>query len=37
VGLGSDGTREVFYITTYLIVTPNGLVREVENIQWICN
>jgi hypothetical protein len=36
VGLGSDGTREVFYIT-HLIVTPNGLVREVENIQWICN
>jgi hypothetical protein len=37
VGLGSDGTREVFHLTTHLVMTPDGLVREVENVQWICN
>ena len=37
VGLGSDGTREVFHITEHLVVTPTGLVREAENFQWICN
>jgi hypothetical protein len=37
VGFGSDGSREVFHITEQLVVTPTGLVREVENFQWICN
>jgi hypothetical protein len=35
--LGSDGTREVFKITYHLVVTSNGLEREVDNFQWICN
>jgi hypothetical protein len=37
VGLGSDGTHEVFHITEHLVVTPTGLVREAGNFQWICN
>jgi hypothetical protein len=37
VGLGSDGTRETFHITTHVVVTPTGLVREAENFKWICN
>lgn len=36
-GIGSDGTREVFHITTNVVVTPTGLVREAENFQWLCN
>lgn len=37
VGLGSDGTREVFHLTEHLVATPTGLVREAGNFQWICN
>jgi len=37
VGRGSDGTHEVFHITFRLVLTPDGLVREVDNFQWICN
>lgn len=37
VGTGSDGSQEVFHVTFRLIVTPSGLVHEVENVQWICN
>lgn len=37
VGTGSDGTHEVFHLTFRLVVTPSGLVRQVDNVQWICN
>jgi hypothetical protein len=37
IGLGSDGTREIFHITEHLVVTPTGLVHEAENFQWICH
>jgi len=37
VGIGSDGTHEVFHLTFRLVVTPSGLVREVDNVQSICN
>lgn len=37
IGLGSDGSREVFHITEHVTLTPTGLVREAGNFQWICN
>ena len=35
-GLGSDGTRETFHITYHVVITPNGVERVLENVQWIC-
>jgi hypothetical protein len=37
VGLGSDGTREAFHITTHAVLTPTGVLYEIENVQLICN
>lgn len=37
VGFGSDNTHEVFHLSYHVIVTPNGLVREVDSFQWICS
>jgi hypothetical protein len=36
VGLGSDGTRETFHITTHAVLTATGVLYEIENVQWIC-
>lgn len=35
--LGSDDTREVFHITTHIVITANGIERDVDNFQWICS
>ena len=35
-GLGSDGTRETFHITYHVVITPDGIERDLENVQWIC-
>ena len=35
--LGSDGTREVFHIVTHIVITANGMERDVDQFQWICN
>ena len=37
VCFGSDDTHEVFHLSYHVIVTPNGLVREVDSFQWICS
>jgi hypothetical protein len=37
VGLGSDGTRETFHVTTHAVLTPTGVLYEIENVQWICS
>lgn len=37
VGLGSDGTRETFHITTHAVRTPTGVLYEIENVAWNCN
>lgn len=37
VGLGSDGTRELFRFTNIFVVTPNGIENERESgFQWMC-
>jgi hypothetical protein len=35
-GLGSDGTRETFHLTYHVTITPDGVERDLENVQWIC-
>ena len=37
IGLGSDGTRETFHITTHAVLTATGVLYEIENFKWICN
>lgn len=37
VGLGSDGTRETFHITTHATLTPGGVLYEIDNVKFICN
>lgn len=34
---GSDGTHEVFHVLTQILINANGVERDVDQFQWICN